>query len=147
MQKTNQDLLHAGRSYAIFFTLSKLSQKLWFPLVTAVPNLKQFLSSYRLHCLWCHFRKMASAALISRTVAYSVPPDYHCICVFTNFYLITDLFVPSQLCDILQLEFFHIFWYFISMWINFSKLWIEEVHQHKTEDQFGSVESMGVHWF
>src|SRR4029434_10341769 len=29
-------------------------------------------------CLWCPFSRMATVALISGTMAYSIPPDYCC---------------------------------------------------------------------
>lgn len=46
---------------------------------TLPPNLQY----YTVDCLWRHFRRTATATLITHTLAHPVPPDYYCNCVLT----------------------------------------------------------------
>ena len=68
--------VHRGWCYAMSFTLSELSQKLRFPLI-------DFLHLFS--TVQVAHRRMATAALISGTIARSMPLDYCCSCVSNDF--------------------------------------------------------------
>lgn len=102
-------------------TLSERPQKLRFPLITPVPIAHLFFSARSVQvmsCPWHHFKRTATAALTSGPNANSIPNDYCCNCVSTDFELVTKLPVTFSIFVKSHNQIFQFLWQFFSMWIH-----------------------------
>lgn len=98
----SQFFVFSGSQYAVSSTLSELSQKLQFPLITPVPRLKylpvffssQIVKAAQSH--WHYFRKMTMPALTGGTMALYVPITAATVlCILFRWLLIILFYLPD----------------------------------------------------